>query len=114
MNEPFCARMPGIFTVGNHEDDSRGRSGGPGFDAFLGRWRHGEGEDDKFWWSVNFGPMHIAVLSSDHDYEKGSKQIRWLDSDLEEANKPENRLQRPWVIVAVHRPMYSSGAHGSK
>ena len=26
----------------------------------------------------------------------------------QEANKPENRAERPWIIVMGHRPMYCS------
>mmetsp|Transcript_11870 Transcript_11870/g.33483 ORF Transcript_11870/g.33483 Transcript_11870/m.33483 type:complete len:754 (+) Transcript_11870:189-2450(+) len=107
--EPVAARLPGIYAVGNHEDDGRGR----GFDAYLTRWRNGEGDDDEFWWSVDFGPVHIAVLSSEHDYGSRSPQLRWLEADLREANEAGNRLLRPWIFVAVHRPMYTSGAHGS-
>ena len=38
------------------------------FDAFLARWRHGETgkEDDAFYWSFDYGPMHVAVLTSEH------------------------------------------------
>ena len=27
---------------------------------------------------------------------------------LQEANKPENRSKRPWIIVIGHKPMYCS------
>lgn len=29
---------------------------------------------------------------------------------LQEATKPENRAQRPWIITMGHRPMYCSNA----
>ena len=28
--------------------------------------------------------------------------------ELQEANKPENRAKRPWIITMGHRPMYCS------
>ena len=31
---------------------------------------------------------------------------------LQEASKPENRAQRPWIITMAHRPMYCSNAVG--
>ena len=36
----------------------------------------------------------------------------WLDKDLAEANQPENREKRPWVIVMGHKPMYCSNDDG--
>ncbi|ROL51305.1 Acid phosphatase type 7 [Anabarilius grahami] len=36
------------------------------------------------------------------------RQYEWLRADLEEANRPENRAQRPWIITMGHRPMYCS------
>ena len=31
---------------------------------------------------------------------------------LQEASKPENRAERPWIITMAHRPMYCSNAVG--
>lgn len=31
---------------------------------------------------------------------------------LKEANKPENREKRPWIITMGHRPMYCSNKDG--
>ena len=87
---------------------------GIGFEPYLARWRNGEHSEDRYWWSVDFGPLHLVQLSSEHDFGSRSDQFRWLEKDLSEANKEENRLKRPWIIVTEHRPMYSSGAHGNK
>ncbi|CAG2184278.1 unnamed protein product, partial [Oppiella nova] len=35
-------------------------------------------------------------------------QYKWLENDLKEATKPENRAVRPWIITMAHRPMYCS------
>ena len=32
--------------------------------------------------------------------------MKWLENDLIEANKPENRAVRPWIFMAGHRPIY--------
>jgi Icc-related predicted phosphoesterase len=47
--------------------------------------------------------VHFVGLDSEVDLHS---QAEWLEQDLS-----DNRL--PWVVVMVHRPPYSSGAHGS-
>ncbi|MBA3463631.1 MAG: metallophosphoesterase family protein [Deltaproteobacteria bacterium] len=55
------------------------------------------------WYSYDWGQVHLASLDTEADYDT---QIAWLDQDLATSNKP-------WKIVYLHRPPYSSGAHGS-
>lgn len=63
---------------------------------------------------MNVGPAHIISFSTEFYYflEFGWKQLiqqyLWLVNDLHEANKPENRALRPWIITMGHRPMYCS------
>ena len=58
------------------------------------------------------GTAHVISISTEFYYytEFGWDQIRaqyeWLENDLKEANKPENRAQRPWIIFMAHRPLY--------
>ena len=44
------------------------------------------------------------MLSSEHSFEKTSRQYKWLEDDL----KKVDRDVTPWVIVESHRPMYMS------
>ena len=57
-----------------------------------------------------YGPVHIFVLDSCPNEPDGitadSKQAQWLRERLKAAREP-------WKIVALHRPPYSSGPHGS-
>ena len=36
----------------------------------------------------------------------GEEMMDWVNSDLGQANT--TRTERPWIIVIVHRPLYSS------
>lgn len=76
------------------------------------------GNTENIYYSWNIGPAHIISISTEvyFFYEYGIEQIvqqyEWLERDLQEAAKPENRAQRPWIITMGHRPMYCSNSDG--
>lgn len=55
------------------------------------------------WYSFDWGDVHLVALDTERT---GAEQAAWLDADLS-----RNRL--PWTVVYLHRPPFSSGAHGS-
>ena len=59
------------------------------------------------WWSLELELVHLVVLSSEADWTAGSAQHAWLAQDLARVN----RSSTPFVVLATHRPFYSSG-HG--
>lgn len=62
-----------------------------------------------FFYSYDFGPLHIVSLSTEdyvEPFDTGSKQLAWLEQDLKAA--AANRANVPWIFVLGHRPMYSS------
>lgn len=61
------------------------------------------GTSGNTWYSYDWGQVHFASLDTEADY---ATQIAWLDRDLAASDKP-------WKIVYLHRPPYSSGEHGS-
>ncbi|CAG2112597.1 unnamed protein product [Medioppia subpectinata] len=75
---------------------------------------HTSRQINNHFYSYNVGPIHFIVFSSEYYYyvNYGWNQIEvqynWLENDLKEATKPENRAVRPWVITMAHRPMYCS------
>ena len=70
------------------------------------------GQINNHFYSFNVGTAHVISFSTEFYYytQFGWDQIRtqyqWLLDDLQEANKPENRAQRPWIITMAHKPMY--------
>jgi 3',5'-cyclic AMP phosphodiesterase CpdA len=55
------------------------------------------------WYSYDWGDVHFVVLDTER---VGAVQAQWLNADLA-ANR------RPWTVVYLHRPPFSSGEHGS-
>ncbi len=47
--------------------------------------------------------LHTVMLSTEHDMAMGSSQYVWLEKDLGAVD----RSITPWVVVEMHRPMYS-------
>ncbi|CAC5378885.1 ACP7 [Mytilus coruscus] len=64
--------------------------------------------------SFNIGPAHVISISTEYFFYlyyglmQVPRQYEWLENDLKEAAKPENRAKRPWIITMGHRPMYCS------
>lgn len=72
------------------------------------------GGNENHMYSFNLGPVHFIGFSTEAYYflDYGLKllvnQYEWLERDLIEANRPENRQSRPWIVTFGHRPMYCS------
>lgn len=74
------------------------------------------GNTESLYYSFNMGPVHFIAISTELYYflnygiKPLANQYEWLVNDLHEANKPENRAQRPFIVTFGHRPMYCSNA----
>ncbi|XP_054163358.1 acid phosphatase type 7-like [Oppia nitens] len=108
--EPIAAYVPYQVCPGNHEYKYNFSN----YDNRFSMANSNTGSINNHYYSFNIGPAHIISLSTEFYYfiEYGWKQLvyqyYWLLEDLREANKPENRLLRPWIITMGHRPMYCS------
>ena len=69
---------------------------------YMNRFQMPNPTDDATWWSLNYGPIHFSMLSSEHDFSLNSEQYTWLANDLASVD----RSQTPFLILTGHRPMY--------
>ncbi len=88
--------IPFFPAAGNH--DYHTMQGAPFREVF-----NLPGDSGERWYSYDWGRVHFVALDTESDY---TKQVEWLERDLA-AN------QLPWKVIYMHRPPYSSGAHGS-
>ncbi|XP_071441921.1 acid phosphatase type 7 [Hetaerina americana] len=104
--ESIAAYLPYMTCPGNHEEAYN-------FSNYKARFSM-PGDDERMYYSFNMGPIHFISVSTEGYYflnyglKSVVKQYYWLENDLKEANKPENRKLRPWIITFGHRPMYCS------
>lgn len=127
LTESFASRAPFMISVGNNDQNTMvGGAKDPshvpdnGFHPPWGNYGHDSGGEcgvplyrrfhmpdhghAPWWYSFNYGLVHFTILSTEHDFTRGSEQRRWLEQDL----RSVDRRVTPWLIVGAHRPMYSS------
>ena len=114
--QPVASKVPWMPAIGNHEfdyrqqhwrpqwlqagDDSGGECGIPYFSYFP------MPHPSNAWYSFDHGPVHFALISTEHDFLEGSEQHTWLEQDL----RSVDRTVTPWAIIGGHRPMYTSSS----
>eukprot|EP00730_Choanoeca_flexa_P014543 TRINITY_DN6397_c0_g1_i1.p1 TRINITY_DN6397_c0_g1~~TRINITY_DN6397_c0_g1_i1.p1 ORF type:complete len:368 (+),score=72.75 TRINITY_DN6397_c0_g1_i1:338-1441(+) len=108
--EPISTSLAYMTAIGNHErdwpnsgsavgdTDSGGECGVP----YERRFPMPTSSWDKPWYSFDYGVIHLLVISTEHDFAKGSEQWNFVHDDLEKLN----RTATPWVIFGGHRPFY--------
>ena len=105
QSQPVAATRPWMVTNGNHERFYN-------YSAFRNRYsmpfERSGGSSDGFWYSYDYGNVHWVSISSEHDLDDGSVQKEWLRNDLAVATAPDRRALVPWVVVALHKPLYCS------
>ncbi|KAG3115386.1 hypothetical protein PI124_g12817 [Phytophthora idaei] len=124
-------RMAYMVLVGNHEaechspacllsDNKLNQLGN--YSAFNARFRMPSPESGgvlNMWYSYEYASVHFTTISSETDYANAPSnayhthrvnghfgdQLAWLEADLKAADA--NRDQVPWLVVGMHRPMYT-------
>ena len=102
--QPMASRVPYMVCPGNHEIRHN-------FSDYQNRFFMPGGTSNQYY-SWDLGPAHIISISSEfYGYlplgllgDRIAKQYEWLKEDLKLAN--QNRAERPWIIVMMHRPFY--------
>eukprot|EP00250_Pteridium_aquilinum_P014553 c22059_g1_i1 orf=201-2117(-) len=117
--EPLASHVPYMVASGNHERDW------PGTGSFYRNTDSG-GEcgvlaqtmfnmplknREKFWYSIDYGLFRFCIADSEHDWQEGSEQHKFIEECLASAD----RLKQPWLIFAAHRVLgYSSDYYYAK
>ncbi|KAH7570584.1 hypothetical protein JRO89_XS05G0140200 [Xanthoceras sorbifolium] len=109
---PVASRVPYMTAIGNHERDYTGSgsryngsdSGGECGVAYETYFPMPIPAKDKPWYSIEQGPVHFTVISTEHDWSQDSEQYEWMKNDMASVD----RSKTPWLIFTGHRPMYSS------
>ena len=89
-NLELQANVPQAFAWGNHEGDGTVWNKYYPYPFVAG-----------YYWSFDYGPVHVVVIDQLSDYTTDSPQHNWLKTDLEGTNKP-------WKIAVYHKPGWST------
>jgi hypothetical protein len=86
------ANLSDIGVRGNHEGSA----------MYWKRYFPQPWQPGGFYWSFDYGPMHVTLLDQYTTYNAGSTQYNWLRNDLATSTKP-------WKVVVLHEPGWSAG-----
>lgn len=100
IEEPVIARSPLFAVVGNHDDSPRRH--------FSHYFLSGPLAESNRYYYQDWGDVRVVVVDSEIEARAGSEQYEFLDRVLKEGAQ-----QGMIMLLALHYPPYSSGAHGS-
>ena len=116
MSDAYASRVVGGFSIGNHEMQlgDVGTCGGSGkngtcrglayFERVAPSLPTAASGGSPFYWASTSGPVRWISLSFESPWEPGSPQHAWAAEQIATVD----RAATPWVVVVVHRPLYSS------
>ena len=115
MIEPAASSKFWMTGIGNHEQgwtksfypglDSGGECGVSynSFFPFASQNPTAPFTDRQPWYDFVYANIHFVVMSTEHDFTKGSSQFNWIEDTL---SNGIDRSVTPWLVFAGHRPMY--------
>ena len=105
--EPLASIVPMANALGNHDLRVFGPGRGDGEGGTPYRLRPGQ-DDGELHYSFSYRSARVVVLDAEGEYKRGSPQHEWLRQQMRSANTPAERRARPWLIILIHRPIYST------
>ena len=87
--------------VGNHE------LGGAGPDGYTVFSRLFVMPENRTWYSLDYGGVHIIVLDSTQKDDKDGAQYKWAEANLIAS-------KAAWKVALFHHPWFNAGSHGSE
>ena len=100
IESPVIRRVPLFAAVGNHDVSQRGH-----FRRYLLMPRV---NSNHRYYSQDWGSVRVLIMDSSTEGRKGSEQYEYIEAKMREA-ADRNMI----VLLALHHPPYSAGAHGS-
>ena len=92
----FQAEVPVAGIRGNHEGNA---------DLFI-KYFPTQHEPGGYYYSFDYGPLHITAIDQYKSYSPGSTQYQWLENDLKNSHKK-------WKVIFFHEPGWSAyGLYG--
>ena len=100
IERPLLERAAIYPAIGNHDLGNRGYYARY---FFLNRWAHGKSYYVADWGLVRFVSLDVTIIC-----QQRCAQYEYVRAALE-----EGAARNQWLILFMHDPPYSSGAHGS-
>ena len=93
----LLANLPYMTVLGNHE----------GQGILFGKYfPYPMFQNNSFYYSFDYGPVHITVIDEEIDFSQGSEEYNWIVNDLSSTKKK-------WKIAMMHEPGWSAGGHSN-
>ena len=93
----MLANLPYLAALGNHEGQGLLFEKYFPFPMFM---------NNRYYYSFDYGPVHIIVIDQEVNYSQGSTQYDWIVNDLSSSNKT-------WKVAVFHEPGWSAGGHSN-